>query len=110
MSKAIKAKSNDDLKVLLTCTKLVSPVGDLEIDSDMRLTLFNALKPIITRKYRELIKANMVANGANPLMVIVEEIAEMAADKHYKYGAEEAKNASLTKSKKRDTLADGNGT
>lgn len=77
MSKDIMKK---DLEILLTATKLVSPAGELELDSSTKLTLFNALKPIIMRKHKIAINERMLQMASEAQKDLVEEIADKAAE------------------------------
>ena len=81
MSKELKAKLQHDLQVIMSANKIVSPHGEVQIDMETTLHLFNALKPIVTRKIKQEIKERMQGNHPSASQLdIVDEIAAQAAD------------------------------
>lgn len=77
-AKDLKAKLQRDLQVLMSANKIVSSHGELEIDLETTLHLFNALRPILMRKIKQKIKETAVASALPGQMDIVDEIADKA--------------------------------
>lgn len=79
-----KVDLNNKLKVLLTATKIVSPHGEIELDLDLQFALFNSLKPVVTRHYKQLVKARMLSmlpdDKQIDLVDAVDQVSEAAAD------------------------------
>lgn len=75
-----KQDMQKDLEILLTADRIVGPAGMLEIDSGCKLALFNALKPLITRKHKALIKERLQKMASEAQADLVEELADKAVD------------------------------
>lgn len=75
-----KADVQKKLEILLTATHVQSPVGSMELESADKLALFNALKPIITRRFKQQVKERMQKMVAESQIDLVEEVAKKAAD------------------------------
>lgn len=78
-AKDLKAKLQRDLQIVMSATKVVSPHGELEIDLETTLHLFNALRPILMRKIKQKIKETTASSALPGQIDIVDEIADKAA-------------------------------
>lgn len=83
-AKLLREQLNQDLMVLMSANKIVSPNGEIEIDMQETLALFNVLKPIITRKAKAVIKREMESRVENSAQIdisdAIDSVSEEAAE------------------------------